>query len=179
MSNQHVRIIVNRNGERFFLAGFADDPRERGKHLPQLLPPDQVRQSWLGSRDKAVQVVRALREQDWDAHILDPSSGALLFEEAVQRFTPTTPAPASEERTPMFVGNILIVPASLNRWAIRFPNSGFESIYSTTPDDVYQKLIEHPRYKELVRFAEKYVPPDIQTPIQPTVPQRRLRPGSI
>lgn len=186
MPNNQVRIVIDRNGSRFYLGGFVDDPNRKGGHLPELLNADRVRQSWLGSRDRAVQLVRILREQSWDAHILEPATGALLFEEAVQRFTPTTPTPSSEERTPMFVGNVLIVPASLNRWAIRFPNSGFESLYSDTPDDVYRKLAEHPRFAELVKFAEKYIaPPEPVIDPQEVARQMqferhgRLRPGSL
>jgi hypothetical protein len=177
MNSQSVRIIVYRGGESFYLAGFAPNPREKNKVLPQLVTPSEVRQSLLLSRDRAISIVRELRSVDWDCRVVRPD-GVILFEEEI-RFTPAA-MPASDERVPMYVGDVLIVPASLGRWAIRFPNSGLESIYADTPDDVYRKLAEHPRFAELVKFAEKYVAPDIQTAIQPAVQQRgRLRPGSL
>jgi hypothetical protein len=180
-----VRIVIDRNETRFYLGGFVDDPNDKGKHLPELLNADRVRQSWLGSRDRAVQLVKVLREQSWDAHILDPSTGSLLYEDAVQRFTPTTPT-VEQSREPYQCNGVLIVPASLGRWAIRFPGQSIESLYGSTPGEVYQKLADHPGFSELYKLAEKYIAP-AKPVIDPQEVARqeqfarhgRLRPGSL
>lgn len=183
-ASSQVRIVIDRNGTRFYIGGFIDDPNNRGKHLPELIPVERVRQSWLGSRDRAVQLVKVLREQSWDAHILDPSTGSLLYEEAVARFDPA-PTP-KDERAAMFVGNILIVPGNPRGYFIRFPGQNLESIFGNTADEAYQKLIEHPQANTLIPLAERYIAPDIQ-PIDPQGVARqeqfarhgRLRPGSL
>jgi hypothetical protein len=177
-----VRIVIDRNGSRYYLGTFVDDPNNKGKHLPQLLTADHVRQSWLGSRDRAVQLVKVLREQSWDAHLIDPGTGSLLYEEAIQRFgAPTTPT--SEDREPWQCGGALIVPASLGRWTIRFPRTSFESIYAATPQEAWDKLQARP---DLIPYAEKYIEhatdiaPAIQTPhAAPQHSARRVRPGSL
>jgi hypothetical protein len=58
----------------------------------------------------------------------------------------------------MTCAGILIVPASMNRFAIRFPNTNYESIYDVSPEAVYQKLID--QCPGLVKHAEKYQAPE-------------------
>jgi hypothetical protein len=174
--NAQVRIVIDRDGARYYLGTFVDDPRARGNVLPQLLPASSVRQSWLGSRDRAVSLVKELRQHSWDAHILDPGTGSLLYEEAVQRYG--APTPASEERVPMQRAGILIVPGNPRGYFIRFPGQSIDSIFGNTADECYQKLISHPQAKTLLPLAEKYVEPT-ETHTEPAIPRARLRPGSL
>lgn len=69
------------------------------------------------------------------------------------------PSEPEAERQNMTMGGLLIVPASLGRWAIRFPGTNFESIYAETPEAVYEKL--HTFAPHLVQYAEKYVAPQM------------------
>jgi hypothetical protein len=70
-----------------------------------------------------------------------------------------TEAPA--DRQPWTCNGILIVPASLNRYAIRFPGSNFESIYAATADLAWAAYLRAIALRpEMAEFAEKDVTPE-------------------
>lgn len=98
---------------------------------------------------------------------------------------------APVERQNMQCGGILIVPASLNRWAIRFPQSNFESIYAATPTEAYQGYLRAIALRpEMAQHAERYTPPemtdeqfiaqlhDAQRAVQQAAFPGRRRPGN-
>jgi hypothetical protein len=178
-ADTRVRIVIDWQGVRYFFV------RMDGT-VPNVEPPERVRNAALLSREVAVAVCRKLREGGWQASVVTPS-GVILYEEAI---APHSPVNQPGDRTPMHCAGVLIVPGNPPRggWWVRFPNTTFESLWGETPEAVYEALTGHPQYAKLKDFAERYTAPE-PPPVDPAELQRqfqrerygsaRIRPGSL
>jgi hypothetical protein len=166
----HVRVCRDFEGVRYYFLRLSSDGR------PEFIPGERIRNSPLMSRDYAVVLARKLNANGWNTHVITPEN-IILYSEATACPVPQAPL---QDRGPMHVGNILIVPGNPPRrgYFIRFPQSEFESLWGETAAEAYQKLIENPRATILIPLAERYTaPPDpITTP--GTAPISRFRPGN-
>jgi len=150
-ADNRVRIIVMYEGLRWFFVRM-DSPNR-----PLLADFESIGSAALLSRESAVALCKRLQEGGWKARIETPS-GAVLYEETL-----TTPSPV---KTPdpqnMTVAGILIVAGNPPRggFYIRFPGTQIESLWGSTPEETYQRLLDHPLSADLIKVAEKYIAPE-------------------
>lgn len=156
-----VRVVVyypNQIHYGFFVR-FGESKRT-GKLVPEVANDQDIRRALLLDRATAVALRNRIRNEfGLKSHVMEPRTREILFEDCL----PETQR-ENRERVPHQLNGILIVPASLNRWAIRFPGTEFESLYDTSPEEVYEKLVQY--FPRFVQYAEKYVPPP-----EPTAPE--------
>ena len=152
MSNQkdyRVRIAINHDGARKYFVKFDGD-------RVTMVDFNSVNSAALMSRDVAIVAVKKLQASGWDAFVITRAGTRLYANELAAQTKPQVEKTPERER--MHCNGVLIVPASLGRWAIRFPQSNWESIYAATPEEAYEKLTQHPRYPELAQLVERYIP---------------------
>jgi hypothetical protein len=176
--DNRVRISVQYRGQKCFFVRMESDRNVL------LVDFESIHSAALLPRGDAVARCRILCGLGYDAHVIT-QSGIQLYDDVTQ--PPTLKAP-EQDRIPMHVGDVLIVPGQppRNGYYVRFPQTAFESLWGETADAAYQKLVEHPLAAELIPLAEKFVaPPEpIVTPEQVQAAlqrerygNRRIRPG--
>jgi hypothetical protein len=165
-ADSRVRITVKYQGRQWYFVRMHDE------RIPLLADFESICTAALLSREDAVARCQCLRAARWDAHVVTPA-GVVLFDDVIA--PPVAEAPA-QDRVPMHVGDVLIVPGNppRNGFYIRFPGTSLESIWGSTADDVYKKLVEHPRAAELMPLAERFVPPP-EPVVDPRELQRKLQ----
>jgi hypothetical protein len=147
-----------------------------GNGRPEFVPGERIRNSPLMRRDCAVVLARKLNANGWNTHVITHEN-VILYSEATASPAPQVPI---QDRGPMHVGDVLIVPGNPPRrgYYIRFPQTEFESLWGESAAEAYQKLIDNPRASILIPLAEKYVAPSEPIATPETIPSYRIRPGS-
>jgi hypothetical protein len=162
--DSRVRIVLEHEGAPHYFVRFLNETKI------EAVPFDQIRRALLLDREFAVALCQKLNERGYHARVITPG-GVILYEQA------TTPKPPQSspagDRVPHHIGDVLIVPGAVRGFYIRFPSTTFESLYGETADAAYQKLAEHPCSAELLKVAERYVPPP-EEPIDVEALQRQL-----
>lgn len=173
-----VRIKVLWQDQEYFFV------RMQSATQPLLADRDSIRNAALLNREAAVALCRRLRELGFGANVVT-TGGDVLFQDAT---APPSEQRQSSERGNMTIAGLLFVlggPPRNGYW-LRFPGTEIESLWGATPEEVYQRLMDHPLADRLLPQAEKYVaspepPVDVEALKRQLTFARhgRIRPGSM
>jgi hypothetical protein len=150
MADDRVRIKIQWQSQVWYFVRMEDDRR------PLIAPYEEIHKALLMSREAAVARCRLLRAGGWAASVVTPS-GVTLFEDAT---APPVPIKAPERQNMTIAGLLFVVGnPPRNGYCLRFPGTAIESLWAPTPEEVYQRLLDHPLAADLTKAAEKYNPP--------------------